>query len=317
MLIEGTNSQPRDLSSERAEASLRPPHPHGVEAYENDSITRMQTQQRLNETNDQLKKEIDARVAAEQELRHSEASLHQISRRLFRVLDDERKRLGRELHESIGQYLAAIKLGLESLYFSPEPNCRDLRRHLQENIALTTHCIDDIRAMSYLLYPPMFEEMGLKVVIPWYIDSFTTRSGIVTSVEFFGNFGRLPNEIEMTFFHALQECLTNVQRHSHSSTARVRIGVMHEIASLQVEDDGSGTTTTVLDRGANQLGRTGTGLEELRERLQLLGGYLEFSSTARGTIVRASIPITLECGNAWESDSHPSRSPVPSATENS
>lgn len=115
----------------------------------------------------------------------------------------------------------------------------------------------------------------------------------------------------MTFFHALQECLTNVQRHSHSSTARVRIGVMPEIASLHVEDDGSGTTTTVLDRGANQFGRTGTGLEELRERLQLLGGYLEFPSTARGTTVRASIPITLGSSNAWESNLHPSGSRVP------
>jgi signal transduction histidine kinase len=265
----------------------------------------------LNETNDQLKKEIDARLAVEQELRHSEASLHQISRRLFRVHDDERKRLGRELHESIGQYLAAIKLGLESLYLSPSRNRKDLRRYLQENIALTTRCIDDIRAMAYLLYPPMFEEMGLKIVIPWYTDSFTKQTGIVTGVEFFGDFSRLPNEIEMTFFRALQECLMNVRRHSHSSTARVRIGVMHEIASLQVEDDGNGTTTTVLDRSANQLGRTGTGLEELRERLQLLGGYLEFSSTARGTTVRSSIPVTLGCNNARESNSHPSRSPVP------
>jgi signal transduction histidine kinase len=312
MLIEGTNTQSRDLPSECSRTSPRPSIPCGLEGgYEKDSTARIQAPQRLNETNDQLKKEIDARLAVEQELRHSEASLHQISRRLFRVHDDERKRLGRELHESIGQYLAAIKLGLESLYLSPSRNRKDLRRYLQENIALTTRCIDDIRAMAYLLYPPMFEEMGLKIVIPWYTDSFTKQTGIVTGVEFFGDFSRLPNEIEMTFFRALQECLMNVRRHSHSSTARVRIGVMHEIASLQVEDDGNGTTTTVLDRSANQLGRTGTGLEELKERLQLLGGYLEFSSTTRGTTVRSSIPVTLGCNNARESNSHPSRSPVP------
>ena len=129
MLTEGTNSQSRDLPSECAETSPCPPHPRGVEVYENDSITRIQAEQRLNETNDRLKKEIDARMAVEQELRHSEASLHQISRRLFRVHDDERKRLSRELHESIGQYLAAIKLGLETLYFSPDPNRRDYRSH--------------------------------------------------------------------------------------------------------------------------------------------------------------------------------------------
>jgi PAS domain S-box-containing protein len=255
-----------------------------------DLTQQMQAQEMLRSSNERLSREIGERMIAESKLRESERSLRLLSRHLLQIRDEERKHIGRELHDSIGQYLAALKMGLDAV--SAE---RDAQGHghsqLSESVLLVDRCISQIRAMSYSLYPPLLEEMGLKMAVPWYLDGFARRTGIQTKLEMSHEFCRLSKEVELTLFRVLQETLTNVQRHSGSPEARVRVFVENESATLEVEDKGRGTNTTVLEPGSAV---SGSGLQEMNERVRQLGGQLVLSSGPCGTTVRASIPSTSE-----------------------
>jgi PAS domain S-box-containing protein len=262
---------------------------YGFSKVTRDITDRMQAHELLRTTNELLRKEIGERKLVEQMLREAEKSLRTLSGRLFRIQDEERKHIGRELHDSIGQYLAALKMGLDALCSEPGLDA-EFRRRIQEGILLAEHCIKDVRTMSYVLYPPMLEEMGLKVAIPWYLDGFTKRSGIKTKLLMSHEFCRLPHEYELTLFRVLQECLTNVHRHSGSLITRISIFMENEVAFLEVEDEGRGMPATVLDPSSTDIGSAGVGLRGMRERVRQIGGNLELSSTAKGTTVRATIP---------------------------
>jgi signal transduction histidine kinase len=141
------------------------------------------------------------------------------------------------------------------------------------------------------LYPPMLEEMGLKSAIPWYLDGFSKRSNIVTSFEIDPDFGRLPAEVELALFRILQESLTNVHRHSGSSTATIRLSRQGGTAWLEVEDMGKGIPPMLLEQsGEDWMGSLGVGLRGMNERMRQLGGKLEVYSREGGTVVVASVP---------------------------
>jgi PAS domain S-box-containing protein len=233
------------------------------------------------------------RMQAKEALAKSERSLRDLSLHLLSTQDQERKRIGRDLHDSLGQYLAVLKLKIESVASLVE--ARDLAEDLAECVRLTDDSIKEVRTVSYLLYPPMLEEMGLKSAIPWYLSGFSSRSGIKTTLKTQEHFGRLPTEAELAMFRVLQESLTNVHRHSGSETAEVRLLKEDGNAVLEVEDKGKGFNSALLEQGSQDwMGALGVGVRGMNERMRQLKGKLEIITREGGTLVRAVIPVGHE-----------------------
>jgi PAS domain S-box-containing protein len=219
-------------------------------------------------------------------LQESERSLRDLSLHLLRTQDEERRRIGREMHDSLGQYLAALKMKLDLMTSSPAT---------QEQIDcanLVEKCVKEVRTISYLLYPPMLEEVGLKSAIPWYLEGFSKRSGIQTSFEIPDDFQRLSRDAELVLFRVLQECLTNVQRHSGSATAEVKILHSEDSVILEVGDRGRGLPAEILEQGSQDwMGSLGVGLRGMSERLRQIGGALNSAPSEGVTKVRATVPL--------------------------
>jgi PAS domain S-box-containing protein len=231
---------------------------------------------------------------ARRRLYESEKSLRELSLHLLRTQDEERRRIGREIHDSLGQYLSVLKMKLHSI-----SSASGMRDEAAGCMGLVDECIKEVRTISYLLYPPMLEEMGLASAIPWYLEGFSKRCGIKTSFEITQGLERLPRDVELALFRVLQESLTNVQRHSGSPTADIRIFQSGRSVSLQVTDHGHGMPADVLAEGsADWMGSLGIGLRGMSERLRQLGGTLEMSSTDTGTQLCATVP--METGPALD-----------------
>lgn len=253
-----------------------------------DFTERMQTQLAL-------QKEVGERQRAEMRLRESEKSLRDLSLHLLRTQDEERRRIGRDLHDSLGQSLAVLKMKLDSLACGVEKRAEDETvDDVEQCIRLTEDSIKELRTISYLLYPPMLEEMGLKSAIPWYLDGFSTRSGIKATLEVAPEFTRLPREAELALFRVFQESLTNVHRHSGSPTAEVRLYMQNGMGVLEVRDHGKGLPPGLLEQSSQDwMGQLGVGLRGMNERMHQLGGTLELVSREKGTTVRAIVPAQL------------------------
>ncbi len=240
-----------------------------------------------------LRKEIIEKTEAQRKLHESEKSLRQLSLRLLQTQDEERRRIGRDLHDSVGQYLVGLKMKVDTLKSASLRNQREDSGELAECSQLIEEAISEVRTISYLLYPPMLEELGLKSAVPWYLDGFTKRSGIKTAFEVSSEFDRIPGDLELALFRVLQESLTNVHRHSGSSTAIVRLLTENQNVILQVIDEGKGTQSKNLeDRAQDWMGTFGVGLRGMNERVRQLGGTLELSSTEEGTTVTATLPLS-------------------------
>ncbi len=240
-----------------------------------------------------LQKEVEERRQIEQRLSDSEQSLRRLSLHLLRTQDEERRRIGRDLHDSVGQSLAVLKIRLDSLSLAGGDQEKE-GREISECIRLAEDSIKEVRTVSYLLYPPMLDEQGLKSAVPWYLDGFSARSGIQISFEIGADFGRLCREAELALFRVLQESLTNVHGHSGSHTAHVRLFLKEGRAVLQVEDQGSGVSSEILEGGSPSCMRAlGVGLRGMNERMRQLGGKLELVSTEHGTTVSGIIPAVI------------------------
>jgi signal transduction histidine kinase len=185
-----------------------------------------------------------------------------------------------------------LKMNLDSLESSLGPQqANGVGQELRQCIRLAEDSLKEVRTISYLLYPPMLEEMGLKSAIPWYLDGFSKRSAIATNFEIEAGFGRLAPEVELALFRVLQEGLTNVHRHSGSSTANVRLSMADGAVVLQIRDKGNGIPAKLMEEsGQDWLGSLGVGLRGMSERMRQLDGKLEVASTATGTTVTASVP---------------------------
>ena len=253
-----------------------------------DSTERMQAQRAL-------QREVAEKQQAEMRLRESEKSLRDLSLHLLRTQDEERRRIGRDLHDSLGQSLAVLKMKLDSLVSVVGKRTDDeAADDVAQCIRLTEDSIKELRTISYLLYPPMLEEMGLKSAIPWYLDGFSARSGIKTTLEVATDFTRLPREAELALFRVFQESLTNVHRHSGSPTAEVRLFSKDGMGVLEVRDRGKGLPPGLLEESSQDwMGQLGVGLRGMNERMRQLGGTLELTSTKEGTTVRGMVPAQL------------------------
>jgi PAS domain S-box-containing protein len=230
-----------------------------------------------------------------QELHESENSLRRLSLHLLRTQDEERRRIGRDLHDSLGQSLSVLKMKLDSFASANGSNGHGSRgQNIGECANIAEDCIKEVRTISYLLYPPMLEEMGLKSAISWYLDGFTKRSGIHTTFDILADFGRLPRDAETAIFRVLQESLTNVHRHSGSETAHVRLLNRDGVTILEVSDKGKGLPFQYSNKprqdGTQVLG---VGLRGMAERMRQLGGSLDLTSSPQGTTVIASVPIGM------------------------
>lgn len=256
-----------------------------------DTTQRTLRDQALARANEELRHEVAARISAERQLHASEESLRRLSAHLLRTQEDERRRLGRDLHDNVGQYLAVMKMTLESLPLGPASG-DEYEAQVRECVGLVEESIKEVRTMSYLLYPPMLDEMGLKSAVPRFLDGFAKRSGIQTTFEMPRDSARLAHDIEIAIFRVLQESLTNVHRHSGSTTAEVRITVDDSTVRLEVRDHGRGMQPEVAESIRDSWGTLGVGLRGMNERMRQLGGTLEISSSSDGTVVIAAAPHT-------------------------
>jgi PAS domain S-box-containing protein len=254
-----------------------------------DTTQRTLRDQALTRANEELRREVTARISAERRLHASEESLRRLSAHLLRTQEDERRRLGRDLHDNVGQYLAVLKMTLESLPVG-SPSSNEYEAQLRECVGLVEESIKEVRTMSYLLYPPMLDEMGLKSAVPRFLDGFTKRSGIQITFEMPRDTARLAHDTEIAIFRVLQESLTNVHRHSGSNTAEIRITVDGSAVRLEVRDHGKGMQPEVVESIRDSWGTFGVGLRGMNERMHQLGGTLEISSSAEGTVVVAAAP---------------------------
>ena len=226
-------------------------------------------------------RDVSERKLVDDALKESE-----LAGRLLELQDEERKRLARELHDGVGQLLAAIAMNFSEL--EKEKLSAAAARCVQDNSSLVQQVLSDIRTLSHLLHPPLLDEVGLHSALKGYIDLFTERSKIVTRLEVPSTSERLPQSYELCLFRIAQESLTNVQRHSGSSTALVRLSRSRRDVKLEVIDKGHGMVSPTT-RPADPT--SGLGLRGMRERLRLLGGKLEIRSTSDGTVVTASLPL--------------------------
>lgn len=225
--------------------------------------------------------------------RRAEESLRRLSGRLMELQDGERRRIARELHDSIGQCLTAIKINLDILDRNLPKSDLDSRtaKALAEGLSLSEQCSSDTRTISYLLHPPLLDERGLASAIHWYADGFAQRSGIRLSMDLPSDDARLPQPVETTLFRIVQESLTNIHRHSGSTMAEIRLLIDAESVMLEVRDEGHGMPASSLRR-CNGSGRMlGVGIAGMRERVRQFGGRLDILSDSRGTQVRATLPL--------------------------
>jgi signal transduction histidine kinase len=225
------------------------------------------------------------------QLIESENSLRRLSAHLLRSQDEERRRIGRDIHDSLGQSLVAIKMGLDSLAFSITGANGEAAAQVSECCRLAEDAIKEARTISHLMYPPTLDELGLKSAVSWYLDGFGQRSQIATTLDVAPDFGRLPPEIELAMFRILQESLTNVHRHSGSPRADVRLFIKAGIACLEVIDHGRGIPPGVLRRTMRETNAFGVGLRGMEERLRQLGGRLDISCEDGQTKVIARVPV--------------------------
>jgi signal transduction histidine kinase len=232
-----------------------------------------------------LTTELDAREEAERAVRESEQSLRSLAARLLQLQDEERRRFSRELHDSLGQYLAAVKMNLDM--FS---NSQPADRLLTEAMHLLEQSITETRTISHLLHPPLLDEAGFASAARWYVEGFAQRSGIEVKVDFPDNVGRLPRPVELGLFRVLQESLTNIHRHSGSTRAEVALELIPGKVILEIKDHGRGIPRELLDNFREKGTNSGVGLAGMRERLRELGGQLEIRN-ANGTLVSVTLPL--------------------------
>jgi len=218
--------------------------------------------------------------------------VRELSARLLQIQDEERRRFARELHDSVGQMLAAVSMNTAQVHQEAEVLSPAAAKALADNAGLLEEISSEIRTISHLLHPPLLDEVGLQSALQWYIDGFSERSKINVDLQLPDHFGRLPRNLEITLFRVVQECLTNIHRHSGSSTAALRVARSENEVRLEVRDAGKGIpaeTQTTLALGK----LSGVGLRGMRERLRQMGGQLEVQSNGRGTLVSATLPIEI------------------------
>ncbi|MGB8580961.1 MAG: PAS domain S-box protein [Candidatus Sulfotelmatobacter sp.] len=237
-----------------------------------------------------LAQTLDAEVRARtRELEEQANRVRQLSWRLLRSQDEERRHIARELHDSVGQTLTVLDINLELFMQEAGYKSSEVNSKIEEIQKTVQQLHREIRTTSYLLHPPLLDERGLYSAISWYLQGLRERSGLEVQLDILKEFGRLPRDMELVIFRLVQECLTNIHRHSESKTASIRIVRESNQVSLEIKDQGKGMSAVRL--AEIQSGRSGVGISGMRERLRQFEGSLNIDSGSAGTRIFATISL--------------------------
>jgi signal transduction histidine kinase len=241
----------------------------------------------LRHAQEELERKVQERTA---DLNLANENLRELSGRLQQIRDEERRHISRELHDSVGQLLAALGMNLAVVQRQSDKLDSLGARAISENAAMVEQIGREIRTISHLLHPPLLDVAGLASALRWYVDGFSERSNIRVELSIPEEFGRLSDEMEIAIFRMVQECLTNIHRHSGGASASIRVREEDHRVLVEVQDEGKGIPPE-KQLALSSSGRTGVGFRGMRERLRQLGGTLEIQSNGAGTRVNAMLPI--------------------------
>lgn len=216
------------------------------------------------------------------------AKVREVTGKLLHAQDAERRRIARELHDSAGQIVAALQMQLTPIQMEAEKFNPEIAAGIGENLALIEQLSRELRTVSYLLHPPLLDELGLPSALKWYVEGFSERSKIEVELELADDLGRLPADMETTLFRVVQESLTNIHRHAESKKASIRVYRSGKELCLEVRDYGQG-----MPRAASNgsLWRSGVGIQGMEERVRQLSGHFEIRSHGKGTVVAVRLPV--------------------------
>jgi two-component system, NarL family, sensor kinase len=236
--------------------------------------------------------ELTELVEANEALKANEDALRQLSSRLLQLQDDERRHIARDLHDITGQKLAVLSISLSQVLNSKSFDLdEEAHRTLAEAATLTHQIGEEIRTLSYLLHPPLLDELGLASAVKWYTQGFESRTGIKVHVDIPREFARLLPDVEVTLFRIVQESLTNVHRYSGSEEAFIRVVMSPRQIALEIGDSGKGIRAEILKFGPGVVAPLGVGIQGMKERMRQLSGRLEITRRATGgTLVTATLP---------------------------
>jgi len=243
-------------------------------------------EQQLRSAHAELERKVQERTT---ELSRANENLRELSGHLQQLRDEERRQIARELHDSVGQLLAAMSMNIATLQSQSHKLDSAGARAVSENSALVQQMGKEIRTISHLLHPPLLDVAGLASAVRWYVDGFSERSKIKVDMEIPAEFRRLPDQMEIAIFRLVQECLTNIHRHSGSDRAKIAIREEDDSVIIEIKDAGKGIS---LEKQLElSSGRTGVGFRGMRERLRQFGGDLNIQSDHSGTFVKAKLPV--------------------------
>jgi signal transduction histidine kinase len=241
--------------------------------------------QELKKAHDELERRVQERTL---EIAQKNQEVRKLTGRLLRSQDDERRRLARELHDSTGQMLAAMKMNLDFIKLETKGQSSRVETLVAETSNMTDEINRQLRTMSYLLHPPLLDETGLQSALKWYVEGFAQRSGIRVQLEIDPQFPRLPEDLEIALFRVVQESLTNVHRHSGNTKATIALEANPQIVRLEIVDASDERT----DQPTRDSKFTpGVGMMGMQERIGQFDGTIEIVPTDTGTAVIAKIPM--------------------------
>jgi PAS domain S-box-containing protein len=245
-----------------------------------DITERKQLEEALRQGHASLERTVEQRTAA----------LRQLSSQVLRAQDDERRRISRELHDGLGQYLVQMKMRLGALgsVNAKKEQGAEILTELRDTVE---KCLTEMRTLSYLLHPPLLDELGLSSAVNWYTDGFAERSGIRVNLTIRPGTRRLPSGLEILLFRVLQESLTNIHRHARSQSVDVKLQIGVKEVQLEIRDYGQGFPAGLLEQFRSG-GGAGVGLRSMHERVSEVGGRFEIESDSSGALIRVMVPLS-------------------------
>jgi len=233
----------------------------------------------------------------------AEKSVRRLSAHILDAQDTERRRLARELHDGVGQLFAGIKMEMDMLKKeSPVPALPEVVDSCQR---MAEQGLSETRTLSYLLHPPMLDELGFQHAVRWFVEGFSNRSKIAVRLKFSEPFQRLPKQVELVLFRVIQESLANIHRHSGSLEAEINVAEQPEVVRISIRDYGKGIPEKMLRNMEQTSAGAGVGLGGMRERISELDGRFAIESGSGGTTLHISIPLPLPEESAASGDSRP------------
>lgn len=223
----------------------------------------------------------------------------ELTANIQRMQDEERRRIARDLHDSVGQLLAALSMNIARVTGESHKLSPDVAKLVTENASLVNQITNEIRTTSHLLHPPLLDEVGLPSALRWYTDGFGQRSNIQTTLDIPQQFQRLSPEMEIAIFRMVQECLTNIHRHSGSSSCSIKIVRDADRLRVEVKDSGRGIPKS---KQLTLVSSGGVGLRGMQERIRQLGGTLEIKSSPNGTVIAATLPVLGDINRSMSKD---------------